>query len=221
MRFPKFPYKTKQHMPFIGNVNGDPEYLVCLADMDSSIWKIYRYDAKWGYERLTNSPDNVIECNPSVEQNGDKIIYSWSYQTDKDMGGGVVHSVNQSQFEDFSNKKVIQWDDIQSMEKRPYGIYHAGEFFTRIDLKEKIHAEIVLHIQVYSENQLIVSYIENSVKKSGLYDMLSGNIIKELKDSSGAYLYKPCCYNKHWFSVITLDGNNQENRFVIPVEIAR
>ena len=68
MKFPEFNSNMKQHMPFIGTVNDNPEFLVCLAEMNSKNWKIYRYHKKYGYVRLTNAPDNVIECNPSVEQ---------------------------------------------------------------------------------------------------------------------------------------------------------
>lgn len=219
MRFPKFPKNMKQHMPFIGEVNGNPEFLVCLAKMDSKNWKIYRYNDIWGYTRLTNAPDNVIECNPSVEQNGDEIIYSWSYQTDSNEGRGVIHKITKNEFDALESKNFFDFDDYSNDEKMPYGIYHNKQFYNRIDLKQEMGAELVLHIQVYSDQELIITYIENDVKKSCLYDVNEKKITRELKDATGKYLYKPCYYKGNWFGVITLSGTNPENRYVVPVKM--
>ena len=127
--------------------------------------------------------------------------------------------MNQEEFNLFAQKKTIDYKKYSAEEKRPYGIYHNDKFYTRIDIRDKMNVELVLHLQVFSETELIVTYIENSVKKSCIYDIENNQIIKELKDTKGNYLYKPCCYENDWFSVITLLGDNIENRYVIPVKL--
>jgi hypothetical protein len=219
MKFPKFPKNIKQHMPFIGEINGKPEFLACFAEFGSNNWKIYRYNEEWGWVRLTNAPEEIIECNPSVEQNGNDIIYSWSYQTPTDMGSGIIQKINKENFVEILNKQPLNFSEYSKSQPIPYGIYHNSNFYTRNGVRDVIGAELVIHLQAYNEDTLIVTYIINNNKISALFDTNEEKLLCELKDKNGKYLYKPCCYKGEWFGVVTLKGNDTENRYIIPVNV--
>lgn len=214
MNFPRFPNNIKTHMPFVTKIEDKEYYLCSIAEKDSNKWKIYIYkDNEW--KRLTNNPDSCIECNACLSKQNGKFVLSYL----------------QSGFDVDTGMKVLEGDDLNSLQEKEFMPYVFSGFETAY-LKAYVLNKNEIHIESQKWNEVFkikdVAYVykcgfvpqENKIiltcKKNG-----QNGYENYLCDGDKVYLvecddleaYKYAKYNNEYWYTVRLD-EDFENRYI-------
>lgn len=215
MQFPQYSNYFRCHMPFCNQCNNTIVYMMCIAKQNG-LWKIY-YNTNGQWIRLTNSQDDIIECNPNIYYYNNKYYISYiAYNGNKYLLKCLTgDSMNNLQL----FKEIVTFTGFELKNKiyktnRTNGFEIVSENNTELVTLEKCNKILRLTYNPQDQNQIIITYMYNN---KNYVCSIKDNQIKQI--TSKQPMYKTFKYGSQCWNVFKFNNSdNQELRIVKKVQ---
>lgn len=212
MQFPNYSNLFRCHMPFCNICNDKVVYMICTAQKNG-LWKICYYQGgQW--KRLTNSNDDVIQCNPNVYFYNNQYYVSYIQFTKNNKY--LLKCLSGNSFSDLElNNQIITFTGFELKGKiyktnRSNGFEIINGDVTKFVTLSNCNKILRLTYNPLNEQQLIITYLYNN---NAYVCSVIGNQIKQL--TAKEPLYKTFKYGQQYWNVFKFNNNdNQQLRII-------
>ena len=198
MQFPKFSNQFRCHMPFCNECNGKMVYMICTSEKNG-LWKVcYYQNNQW--KRLTNSDDNVIQCNPNVYYMNNKYYVSYVEFTKNEKY--LLKCLSGQSLDKLTvYKQIVTFTGFQLDGKiyktnRPNGFEIVTNDETKLVTLDKCNKILRLTYNPINKEELIVTYL---YQDKSFVCLVNNDVIKQIVANEP--LYKTFKYGEDYWNV--------------------
>ena len=193
-------------MPYVARMHdGSAMFLVCMCPQGKTEWKLFFSDGG-DWKRATDSGIGVVECNPvAMVMDDGTLAVAYTESDGKEQNRIVKGTLSSNGF----NK--------ESTIPSAVGCAYGAEAVVADGMKVAgIDFACYGYDFLYSVRKFPEGIVVTAHKQDGFDSILIADdgILRRIVNGNGKSLYKPCCLDGEWWTVVTFCGNEPELRYV-------